>query len=86
MDADQLQTTIKMKQALLLLLILTAFVSCNKKHCWECTVDLGGDVFQENLCGKSKKEIKDLQAKPQETKDKDGVVIFTTSYSNCSKR
>lgn len=75
-----------MKQALLLLLILTACASCNKQYCWECDVNAAGLKYKETFCDRSKKEIQDMQEKPLQTKDHAGVVIYTTSFSNCSRR
>ncbi|MCB0697019.1 MAG: hypothetical protein KDC07_06625 [Chitinophagaceae bacterium] len=75
-----------MQKILLIICSGLLLASCNKKRCWECTVDIGGDTFQQEVCDKSKKEIKELQASPQETKDKDGNVIYTTTYSNCTKK
>lgn len=76
----------QMHKLLIVLFLAVLCTSCSKTQCWECTVDIGGTAFQEEVCDKSKKEIEELQNTPQETKDKDGQVILITSYSNCAKR
>lgn len=72
-----------MHRILYIFLFALLAASCNKSKCWQCTVVSAGTEFTERICDKSKKDIDELQANPQETKDKDGQVIYTTTYSNC---
>lgn len=75
-----------MRTAVLLICISLGLVSCNKRSCWECDVNADGVVFKETFCDRSKKEIRDMQNNPLETKDNTGQVVYTTTFSNCVKR
>lgn len=75
-----------MKKAVLLLITVAIGTASCGKRCWECTVNIDGVVSQEKICDKTKKEISDMEANPLETKDKSGTVIYTTTFSNCTKQ
>lgn len=69
----------------LLIFIAVTATSCGKR-CWECTVNSDGVISQEKFCDRNKKQINDMEANPWETKDKNGKVVFTTTFSNCTKK
>lgn len=75
-----------MRTAILLIFIGLGAASCNKRSCWECDVNADGVQFKETFCDRSKKEIRDMQNNPLETKDNTGSVVYTTTFSNCVKR
>lgn len=72
-----------MRTAIILILACMAAASCNKQHCWECDVNEGGVQFKETFCDRTKKQIKEMQDNPLETKDPTGRVVYTTTFSNC---
>lgn len=75
-----------MRTTILLICISLGLASCNKRSCWECDVNADGVAFKETFCDRSKKEIRDMQNNPLETKDNAGTVVYTTTFSNCVKR
>jgi hypothetical protein len=75
-----------MRTAIILILLCIGAVSCNKGNCWECDVNADGVMFKETFCERSKKEIRDMQNTPLETKDNGGTVVYTTTFSNCVKK
>ena len=75
-----------MRTAILLICISLGLASCNKEGCWECDVNADGVQFKETFCDRSKKEIRDMQNNPLQTKDNTGKVVYTTTFSNCVKR
>jgi hypothetical protein len=70
------------------LLVLPLFVmSCQKQYCWECDIaTAGGLTYKEQICDRTKKQIKDMQENPLETKDNTGAVKYITTFSNCVRR
>lgn len=75
-----------MRTTIILMLFCLVAASCNKEGCWECDVNAGGVTFKETFCGRSKKEIRDMQNNPLQTKDNTGTVVYTTTFSNCEKK
>jgi hypothetical protein len=49
-------------------------------------VNADGVQFKETFCDRSKKEIRDMENNPLQTKDNTGTVVYTTTFSNCVKR
>lgn len=75
-----------MQRIALITILCLGLVSCSKSKCWQCTVVSAGVTSTEEICDKTAQDIKELETTPQETKDKDGVVIYTTTYSNCTQQ
>lgn len=75
-----------MRTAILIIFIGLGLASCNKESCWECDVNADGVKFKETFCDRSKKEIRDMENNPLQTKDNSGTVVYTTSFSNCMKK
>lgn len=77
-----------MRKFLLPILCIVLLTACRKESCWECTVSTAGSLsYRQEYCNYSKKEIDHMQQNPQHTKDQQtGEIIFTTTYSDCTRK
>lgn len=76
-----------MRKLFIPLLAVVMFSSCSKESCWECDVQTAGGLqYREQFCDRSKKDIQQMQDNPLHTKDATGKIIYTTSFSNCTRR
>lgn len=77
-----------MRKFLLPILCIVSLTACKKQSCWECTVSTAGSLsYREEFCDRSKKEIQHMQDNPLQTKDQaTGEIIFSTSFSDCTRK
>jgi len=76
-----------MRKFLFLVVASAMLASCSKESCWECDVTTAGGLnYREEFCDRSKKEIQEMQDNPLVTKDNTGEIIFSTSFSNCTRK